>query len=423
MGSFVYRAEVVARSSIRSVAVVGAGPAGSYLATMLARAGIEVVVFARGKRPPLLIGESLVPAIVPFLRELGIEDEVRGYAVFKPGATWIFNPGDGISFEFKNVRKAKNPYAYNVPRDRFDASFVAAAARAGATIVEHTATVERDGDDRVRLADATMAAAALDRQPDLVVDATGRARLLSNALGLPFDSGGRRDTALFAHLEGVPLVLPGNVHTERLQRGWAWRIPLPGRVSVGIVVEGEHLRTFGDTIEEQFDNYLRSDPSTAPWAATARRLTPVVKYTNYQLVSLRGVGANWALVGDAFGFVDPVFSSGLLISLDSARELARAIRIGTPRALARYERHVLSHVRSWRRAVGYFYDGRLFTLLKVGEEAKETLIGRMLAPHFETHFPRVFTGESTTKRYSLGLLSFMCQHSLGDKDPSRLQIH
>jgi len=86
-------------------------------------------------------------------------------------------------------------------------------------------------------------------------------------------------------------------------------------------------------------------------------------------------------------------------------------------------RSTRSGVRSWRRAVGYFYAGRLFTLLKVGEEAKRTFFGRLFAPHFETHFPRVFTGESTTKRYSLGLLSFMCEHSLGDKDPRLLQIH
>ncbi len=402
---------------------------------MLARAGMRVVVFVRGKRPPLLIGESLVPAIVPFLRELGIEDEVRRYAVHKPGATWIFNPGDDVSFEFARVRKAKHRYAYNVPRDLFDASFAGAAARAGAAIVEHTARLEIAGPDRVRLADETLAATdgLFDdgprgagrgaTQPDLVVDATGRARLVSNLLKLPFERGDREDTALFAHLDGVPLVLPGNVHTERLHRGWAWRIPLPGRVSVGIVVDSEHLRTFGDTIEQQFDAYLRSDPATAPWAAGARRLTPVVKYTNYQLVSTRGRGENWALVGDAFGFIDPVFSSGLLIALDGARELARAARTGTARAMRRYERHVQSHIAAWRRAVGYFYDGRLFTLLKVGQEAKETFFGRLIAPHFETHFPRVFTGESTTKRYSLGLLSFMCEHSLGEKDPTALRIH
>ena len=278
------------RQAIRTVAVLGGGPSGATLAALLARKGLRVVVFSRGKRPPIIVGESLVPAIVPFLRELGIEQEVASYSIWKGGATFVYNGHDRLSFRFHEVRGAKTTYSYNVPRDRFDASVLEAARRAGAAIVDHGARLVRDGDsDRLRLDEETVAAAraagALDAQPDLIVDAGGRARLIPNLLGIPSDTGPRRDTALHAHLSGVEVEIEGNVHTDRLEHGWCWRIPLPGRVSVGFIVDTEYLRTFGDTIEEQYDNYLRRDPVIRDWAKPATRITPVVKYSNYQLLS------------------------------------------------------------------------------------------------------------------------------------------
>ena len=416
----------MARRRIRSVAVLGGGPAGAYLAAELARAGLRVALYTRGKRPPIIVGESLVPAIIPFLRHLGVEDEVRGFSVYKPGATFTLDVDDIRSFTFAEVRGAVTAYSYNVPRDRFDAALLEAALRAGAQRVEHGAALQReDGSDRVSLSEAALTAAAgvLEGQPDLIVDAGGRARQIANLLELPYETGERRDWALHAHLEGVPLIREGDVHTDRLERGWAWRIPLPGRVSVGLVMDGEHMRKFGDTAEEQFDTLLRSDRVLRAWGAHARRLTPVVKYSNYQLASLRGVGPNWALAGDAFGFVDPVFSSGLLVAFDGARHLAAAILDGSPRAFARYERHVIDHLRAWRRVVSYYYDGRLFTLFKMADIVQHTLMGRLLNWHFLRHLPRVFTGEATMHRYSRGLLDFMVRYGLVDTDPRKLEVH
>jgi flavin-dependent dehydrogenase len=412
-------------SGIRRVAIVGGGPAGATLAALLARRGLEVTLFAREKRPPLVIGESLVPAVVPFLRTLGIEEEVASYSTWKPGATFVLDPTDHMSFTFAQVRKAVTNYSYNVPRDLFDESIRQAAIRAGARLCDVTARLERVGEgERLQLAESTLAATqgALKEQPDLIVDASGRVRLIGNALGLPTEAGPRRDTALFAHLEGVPLICEGHVHTDRMDRGWCWRIPLPGRVSVGLVVPSDFIRTFGDTIEEQYDNYLRKDGTTGAWGGSVRRLTPVVKYTNYQLVTLRSSGPNWVLVGDAFGFIDPVFSSGLLVGLDAATRLAEVIGSPSPRAFQAFEQHVMEHLRAWQRVVGYYYDGRLFTLLKLGDYYRHTFFGSIMNRHFETHLPRVFTGEATTRRYSRGLLHFMTQYGLARNDPSKLQV-
>lgn len=409
---------------IRSVGIVGGGPAGAALATHLARAGLEIALFQRDQRPPLLIGESLVPAVVPFLRDLGVEQEVAAYSTWKPGATFTLAPGDAMSFRFADVPNAVTAYAYNVPRDRFDATLLAAARRAGARVVDRTATVQREagGSERLRLSEESVAAAGFARQPDLVVDASGRTRLVAGLLGLPFRAGARRDTALFAHCENVPLRDAGHVHSDRMAHGWCWRIPLPGRVSVGIVVPSEVLRGFGDGLETRFDRYLAEDALVGHWGADVKRGTRVLRYDNYQLTTLRGFGPNWALVGDAFGFVDPVFSSGLLVGLDAADRLARTILRGTPRAFLRYQRHVIAHLDAWQRVVDRWYDGRLFTLFRVGELVRHTPVGRIMDWHFRRHLPRVFTGEATRRPYSRSLLQFMARHALAGNDPDELAI-
>jgi len=412
------------RGEIRNVAILGGGPAGAALGVFLAREGVDVTLFDGGKRPPLIVGESLVPAVVPFLQALGIEDEVKAYSTLKPGATFTFGDGDRMSFLFAEVRAAKTPYSYNVPRDRLDRSVREAALRAGVRFVPQHAQLEREpGSERVRLGAESLAAAGLDRQPDFIVDAAGRVRLLGRLLGLDTVEGGRRDTALHTHLEGVPLVSEGHVHTDLLEHGWCWRIPLPGRVSVGLVIDTPVLREFGATAEEQFDAYLRHDRMLREWGFVAKRIAPVVKYTNYQMRHTRGVGENWALLGDAFGFVDPVFSSGMLVGLDGALELSKTLAAGGgAEALARYEAHVLRHLANWHRVANYFYDGRLFTLLKLGDKKRTEFPWSLIDPHFRKHMPRVFTGESTTQRYSMGLVDFMVRWALTRSDPAPYMV-
>ena len=394
----------------------------------LARAGTEVAIFDTGKRPEIVVGESLVPAIVPFLEDLGIEEEVRGYSIYKPGATFVLRGGEEVmNLRFDAIRGARTTYSYNVPRDRLDASILAAAGRSGAHVVRTAARVEpTGGGERIRLTNDTLRAADgvfRGHQPDFIVDATGRRRTLARLFHLETETGPRRDTALHAHMEDVGLIECGNVHTDVLERGWGWRIPLQGRVSVGLVVGADELAKYGNTPEEQFDRYLDHDRVVAKWKGEARRITPVMKYTNYQLLTRRGFGPNWALLGDSFGFIDPVFSSGLLIGMDGARVLAAVLKAGaTPRALGRYQSRVIHHLETWQRLVDHFYNGRLFTLLRVGEIARSTRFGAILGLHFGRYLPRVFTGEASLGHYGPWLLDFMCRRALADNDPDELAV-
>jgi flavin-dependent dehydrogenase len=407
----------------QGVAILGGGPAGATVAARIARGGSRVVLFSQGKRPGIIVGESLVPAIIPYLQDLGIEAEIAARSVRKEGATFLFNAEDRMHIRFDEVRGARNTYSYNVPRDHFDATLLEAARREGVTIIDHPARVHRvEGTDRAALSSDSLEAAGLGEQPDFIIDAGGRRRTLARAMGIECIDGERRDAALHAHFQGVEIEIEGNVHTDRLEHGWNWRIPLQDRQSLGVVVDADYIRKFGDSPDEQLDNFIQSDPVLSSHAATAQRITPVVRYTNYQSRAARGAGENWALVGDAFGFVDPVFSSGVLIAFQSAGWLAEAVLAGTPQAMARYEERVSHNLKIWHQVIHWFYDGRLLTLFRVGEYVRKTWRGRLVDWHFRKHMPKIFTGEDVTNRYSFNLVHFMVKYALAGNDPEELRI-
>ena len=411
----------------RRVAIVGDGPAGTTLAVLLARDGMRVALFARGRPAGLVVGESLIPAVTPILRELGIEDEVRSYGVFKPGATFVQRDGETVAFRFADFAGRVPGYAYNVARDRFDATLLEAVRRSGAQILPEPARLEVDPDSpgRVRLAGdgAALARERLGGDPDLVVDAAGRANSLARLLDLPVEAGDRRDFALFAHCEGVPLDNAGHVHMDHLENGWCWRIPVgDDRVSLGIVVRPDVVGGFGRDALAQFEGMLEADPRLKQLTARSRRVSPVLRYSNYQRTTLRGVGPGWALVGDAFGFVDPIFSSGLLLAMDGARALTAAVRVGSPAAYRRYQQRQLLHYAAWRRLVSYYYDGRIFELIRLGHPEQANWIGRLVNPHVTKRVARILTGEATTAAYSRWLLRFMITHGLRGTGPSELRV-
>jgi flavin-dependent dehydrogenase len=415
----------MSKNKINSVAILGAGPAASTLATLLARDGIRVALLHRPRAAALLVGESLVPAIILILRRLGVEDEVRSYGKYKPGAIFNMNEWGDFPFTFADFCGKMPDYAFNVPRIKFEATLLDCAKRAGAKVFEIEAKAERiSGEDKVRLSAETLAACGnfFSDQPDLIIDATGRARVLPKLLDISSREGGRKDTALFAHLDTAELYKSGYVHSSRLDHGWSWRIPLPDRVSLGIVIPSEHAAKAGATPEERYDNLLKQDSYLRTVTVGSKRLTPVMEYTNYQLVSTRLVGDGWALVGDTAGFIDPVFSSGLLIGLTSATELADAIRDGSAAAFQKYECGVIHHLKTWHEIVNYFYDGRMFTSFRVGEMMRKNVLIRMSFPHINKHMGRIFTGAAGKAAYSMAMMRFLMKYGIKDEDPKAMAI-
>ncbi len=162
---------------IQTAAIIGGGPAGAALGCLLARKGVGVGIYHTDKRPPLIVGESLLPAVVPMLRELGVEEEVKKFSVHKPGATVCLNLEESIKGDFRYADGKLPNYAYNTPRDLFDETMLKAAEEAGARLFQKGAKLQRGVEPgTVRLSDETLAAADgfFGGKPDLIVDASGR---------------------------------------------------------------------------------------------------------------------------------------------------------------------------------------------------------------------------------------------------------
>ena len=157
-----------------------------------------------------------------------------------------------------------------------------------------------------------------DGHPDWLIDGTGRARLFARTLDLPAERGDRSDVAYFAHFENFTHdeVDPGQMIISVLDHGWSWRIPLRDKLSVGIVIDKEAAKALGNTPEQRLENAIATEPLLRERGKHARRVTDVMTYTNYQLMSRQGHGKGWIMLGDAFGFADPMLSPGLFMALD-----------------------------------------------------------------------------------------------------------
>ncbi len=415
------------KRKIKTVAIIGGGPTGSALGTFLHRDGYRVTIFESGKRPGLLVGESLMPAVIPYLKKLGVEEEVASYSQYKPGATFHLNREEEMTFIFDRVPSTGLPYAYNVPRAEFDATLLNAARREGVQVIDKPARLEVGKErDTVALSEESLEEAKETlggKQPDLIVDASGRARVLSRLMDVPAKKGDRNDVCLFAHIDRCEIKHEGNIVIDRLRRGWSWRIPLPGRYSIGIVIKPAHLKEHGETSEEQYDSMIKNDPLLSSIAPGAKRVTPVMRYTNYQLIPERLVGKNWVLVGDAAGFVDPIFSTAIYIAFEANDCLLKAIANGSDKAFAHYEEHVLTHLRHWQGIIEHFYSGRLLALLRLGREKMDTPIGKVIDPHMRKHMSRIFTGTGALDLYRRNLYHFMAKYSTKRLDHRRLRIN
>lgn len=367
------------------IAILGAGPAGSALAAFLARCGIQPLVYDDEKRPKLLVGESLIPAIVMILQRLGIEDRVAAISQHKPGASFIHHGGTRMDFNFISVKGRLPTYAYNVPRPGFDDVIKDYAKELGVRFVKHRAgLVANPGSGR----ELELNAAALEaggyrdgEQPDVIIDASGRARTAARLLGIHAEMGPRKDTAHFAHFTGIKHPYEaGQIAITLHSWGWSWRIPLQDRLSFGIVMNPKSLPEFGASGEERLEKMLTTDPVLAPLAVSRQRISDVFTYTNYQLLSDRGHGPGWASIGDAFGFVDPMLSPGVFLALDSAESLANIFKRHGEKLLDSPERldaELLQHEKrqrvlheAWHELIQYFYDGRVVAFYERGMQLK-----------------------------------------------------
>ncbi len=386
--------------------------------------GIEVTLFDDGRRPDLVVGESLIPAVIPVLRKLGLEERAAAICQHKPGVTFTLNASERIDFCFQSLAGTVMPtYAYNAPRPAFDNLFDVRADELGVKRVRSRAKIERVGQDGLRLTAETLAQAPWlqSRQPDLIVDSTGRTRLFAHAMEIPAEVGPRKDVAYFAHYSGFEENQPrGQVIIGRLADGWCWRIPLRDRLSVGVVMNKDAAAHLGATPEERLEAAISRDPLLAAAGQNRRRLTEIATYTNYQLVSARGSGPGWAMTGDAFGFVDPMLSPGMHLALHSAELLAENLD-----DLAAYSREMRKLIRAWMGLIEYFYDGRIFAMYQSGMIFERKFPGKVtdaLHNFFNGKVACMASGATTASRFGHGMLEIMSRPAGWMTDPATLAI-
>ncbi|MFD2256196.1 NAD(P)/FAD-dependent oxidoreductase [Luteolibacter algae] len=406
-----------------SVAIIGAGPAGCTMACLLAMRGIRTTVFDDDKRPGLLVGESLVPAVIPTLRKLGIEERVREFSVEKPGASFFHGSGSRLHFSFADRGKKAPAYAFNVPRPQFDNLLRERATELGVKFIGKRAEVVKSmaPDRELELAAASreLAGYSSAEHPDWLIDGTGRSRLFARTLGLPARKGTRKDVAYFAHFENFTHdeVPSGQIIISVLEHGWSWRIPLKDRLSVGIVIDKEAAKRLGDTAVERLENAIRSEPLLSEKGKNAQRVSEVMTYTNYQLISEQGYGKGWIMMGDAFGFVDPMLSPGLFMALESANLLDSLVFSNgnpEPATMKRYCRDLKHWHSSWQELIEYFYDGRILQMYEAGSKLAAGKWALNPAKIMERHMSRVIAsmaaGVGTRSGYHRGLLRHSSKH-------------
>lgn len=314
------------------IAVVGGGPAGSSIATLLARKGYDVLLIEKDHHPRFHIGESLLPLTIPYLKQLGVLEEVEHIGIRKYAAEFhSMYHRKSTSFEFAEALDPDYPYAFEVRRSDFDALLFDQAKKSGAQTQEgcEATEVHFEGDRIATLCIMDEQGNPREVMARFFIDATGRDTLLSKKLGWKEKNPRHASAALYGHFENARRnegIAEGNISIYWFDYGWFWFIPLKdGQTSIGAVCHPTYMKTRKTTVEQFFNATIQLCPDLAERLREARLVSPVTATGNYSYRSRKMYGDNYLLIGDAFTFIDPVFSSGVHLALNSAFSGAEAV--------------------------------------------------------------------------------------------------
>ncbi len=359
------------------VIVAGGGPAGSTTASFLRKHGRSVLVLEKERFPRFHLGESLLPCGGEVWDDLGVSDEMKRRYIHKPGARFIHNEsGLTQTYYFSEAIRPDHPFAYEVPRADFDNLLLRRSEELGAVVREETAVRDVQFDDQgvdvtIRSADGSTEVL----RSHVFVDATGRDTFLGTRFGLKVsDDLVTTNLACFTHYEHCVRQAgtdEGNITIVLFDGGWWWFIPFKGTVtSVGCTLQKEFtLSRKGLNAEQMFMAALDATPAMQALLQGATRIRPVDTTGNWSYRCKQFYGDRFLLVGDSAAFIDPLFSTGVLMAVTcgkyAAKAIHEAISLGdfSAERFASYQQQALQGADLFKGLVHEFYARNLRPLL------------------------------------------------------------
>ncbi len=355
------------------VVVIGGGPAGATVSTLIAQEGFQVELFERETFPRYHIGESLIPETYWVLGRLGMLDKMKASHFVKKYSVQFVSPSGKHSapFYFHDNKPHECSQTWQIRRSEFDVMMLQNAQEQGVHAHQGVRVLDVlfEGDRAVGVQIAGENGEPKEVRADVVVDASGQSSLLINKLGLRVPDPVLNKGALWTYFEGayrdegkdegatIVLSLQG-------KNGWFWYIPMHDNiVSVGVVADFNYLFKGRENHEATYAEEMENCPAVKERVAMGKQIAPVKATKDFTYRASQAAGDGWVLIGDAFGFLDPLYSSGVLLALRSGEFAADAIIEGlgkgdtSRKQLGKWEPGYLEGMQRMRRLVCEYYDG------------------------------------------------------------------
>jgi FADH2-dependent halogenase len=354
--------------------VIGGGPGGSCAATVLARGGRSALLLEKERFPRFHVGESLLPYNHALFEEIGVLPalEAAGFPV-KMGAQFFLGDGSKrTGFVFGNGRFTRYPTAFQVERAKFDDILLRHAAKSGAEVREEVTVNRVSADAGSVTVDAECATnGPFQVRGRFVIDASGRGNVTGNQERIRITHPKLKKVAVFGHFEGVGIdhdSKGGDTVIVRLENKWFWLIPLrmsdgsrPNKVSIGLVMDRDELAAWKKPPEEVFRAIVDASPPVEERLREAKLVSPIHVTSDFSYRNASFWSPRVVRVGDAAGFIDPIFSSGVFIAMRSgklaAKEIIRLVKTGGDGSdcFPAYERRLRASMKIYWEMVDYFY--------------------------------------------------------------------
>jgi flavin-dependent dehydrogenase len=375
--------------------VVGGGPAGSTVGTLLADMGRRVLILERSRFPRPHIGESLMPQTYPTFKRLGILDKLKaaGFPT-KESVQFVSASGkDSQPYYFTDRDPGEWSRTWQVPRDKFDKMMLDNAREHGVEVREGVGVTEVLFEGERAVGVKTSGDEAISAK--VVVDATGMNTLLSLQLGLRVADPDLKNASIYAYYKGAHSDGGRNaggtiiIHTPD-RKGWFWSIPLPGDMtSIGVVAPPSYLFTGrGDDPLATLDEEIANCPGVRWRLKGAERISSAFVTRDFSYRATKIAGDGWVLIGDAFAFLDPVYSSGVFLALKSGEMAADAIHAAldagdtSAEKLGVFAPELLAGLHNIRQLIYAFYDDA-FSFGKFNKQC----------PQYRDHIVRLLIGD------------------------------